>query len=125
DIADDTQDYLLDREGIEIIQYSIGGNNSMDPIAGESDDAIFFIKYNEDFENFETEQKKVMDNLKESTEKGEWTSQSTQDTQESELTLFVYGDSIDDIERSEERRVGNEDRSRCTQDAGKERRVVE
>src|SRR5699024_6255372 len=98
DIADDTQDYLLDREGIEIIQYSIGGNNSMDPIAGESDDAIFFIKYNEDFENFETEQKKVMDNLKESTEKGEWTSQSTQDTQESELTLFVYGDSIDDIE---------------------------
>src|SRR5699024_9686333 len=40
----------------------------------------------------------VMEDLKNSTEKGEWTSQSTQDAEESGLTLFVYGDSIDDIE---------------------------
>lgn len=99
DVADKAQDYLLDRDGIETIQYSIGGDDSMDPTAGGgSDDAIFFIEYDEDFENFEAEQDEVMEDLKNSTEKGEWTSQSTQDTEESGLTLFVYGDSIDDIE---------------------------
>ncbi|UOQ95208.1 efflux RND transporter permease subunit [Halobacillus shinanisalinarum] len=96
-IAMDAQEYFEGREGAETIQYSVGGENPMSP--GASNQAVFYVEYDSETENFSSESQTVIDGLQESSEKGEWSSQDFSSTGSSgSLELLVYGDTIDEIE---------------------------
>ncbi|MFD2923528.1 efflux RND transporter permease subunit [Halobacillus naozhouensis] len=96
-IATDAQEYLEGRDGAKTIQYSVGGENPMNP--GASNQAVFFVEYSSETENFSSESQTVIDHLQEATEKGEWSTQDFSSTgSSSTLELLVYGDSISEIE---------------------------
>ncbi len=96
-IAMEAQEYFEGRDGTETIQYSVGGENPMNP--GASNQAVFFVEYNSETENFSSESQTVIDDLQGATEQGEWSSQDFSSTgSSSTLELLVYGDSIDEIE---------------------------
>ncbi|AZB40987.1 AcrB/AcrD/AcrF family protein [Bacillus sp. FJAT-42376] len=95
-IALDAEKFFNERKGAETIQYSLGGENPMNP--GAQNQALFFVQYNDDYENFEKEKEKVIEELQKRTSKGEWASQSFSSSGSSNsLEVFVNGDSIDDI----------------------------
>ncbi|KGP91844.1 Swarming motility protein SwrC [Pontibacillus chungwhensis BH030062] len=94
--AQDAYEYFKDREGVKTIQYSVGGENPMNP--GVSNQAAFFVEYDEDAENFEEEKQTVTDDLKAMTEKGEWSSQDFSATgSSSDIQVQVFGETMDDI----------------------------
>ncbi|UZJ79862.1 efflux RND transporter permease subunit [Fictibacillus sp. KU28468] len=87
---------LIDRKHVKTIQYSVGGENPMNPAA--SNQAMFFMEYDKDTPNFEKEQKRVIDDLQGTTNKGEWKAQDFGATGESnKLEVQVYGNNIKDI----------------------------
>ena len=98
-VASDAEKFLSDREGITSYQYSLGGGSPMSGMMGMGGDnsALFFIEYDEDFENFGEEANEVIEKLNENTELGEWKSMDFA-SMGSGLELFVYGDNLEDIE---------------------------
>ena len=93
-IAANTETYFEKRKGVKTIQYSLGGGNPMDPSA--SNQALFYVEYNDNFSNFTKEQEEVTKDLKASTKKGEWKAQDFSSTGSSnQMTVNVYGDSVD------------------------------
>lgn len=97
DIATDAEEFLTDRKGVKTIQFSVGGENPMNP--GESNSAMFFVEYDDETENFDQEIEDVIDELKKLTDKGEWSSQDFSGMGASNaLTLQVFGDDLADIE---------------------------
>lgn len=98
DVANKAEKYMLDRKGVKTLQYSVGGGNPMDP-SGGGNDALFFVEYNDDYQDFDAEQDKVIDHLDQETSKGEWGSQDMGAAADSNsLTMFVYGDTLDDVQ---------------------------
>lgn len=99
DVASDAEKFLSNREGITNYQYSLGGGSPMSGMMGMGGDnsALFFIEYDEDFENFSEEANEVIAKLNENTELGEWKSMDFA-SMGSGLELFVYGDNLADIE---------------------------
>ncbi|QWC23274.1 efflux RND transporter permease subunit [Bacillus haikouensis] len=96
EIAGEAEEYLQDRKGAETIQYSVGGENPMNP--GSTSDAIFFVEYNDDTENFAGEKEKVIQDLQKQTDKGEWAQQDfSASAGSNEIVVFVYGDTLEDI----------------------------
>lgn len=84
------------REGAETIQYSVGGENPMSP--GASNQAVFFVEYADDTENFSDETQEVIDALNEETDKGEWLNQDFSGAGGgSGLEVLVYGDDTEQI----------------------------
>jgi hydrophobic/amphiphilic exporter-1 (mainly G- bacteria), HAE1 family len=97
EIADEAESYLQSRKGADTIQYSVGSENPMSP--GSTNDAIFFVSYDEDTKNFSDEKEKVIKHLQETTSKGEWASQDfSASAGSNEISVYVYGDSVKDIE---------------------------
>ncbi len=95
-IAENAYQYFADREDVENIQYSVGGENPMNP--GASNQAAFFVEYNEDTENFSDEKQQVMDDLKEMTDRGDWSNQDFSSTgSSSDIQVQVFGDSTEEI----------------------------
>ncbi|WJE15509.1 efflux RND transporter permease subunit [Halobacillus sp. ACCC02827] len=95
-VADEAQDFFLDRDGAETIQYSVGGENPMNP--GASNQAMFFVEYNDDTEAFDKETETVIKELNANSDQGEWVSQDFSGTgSSSNLELRVYGENIDEI----------------------------
>ncbi|MDN4525718.1 efflux RND transporter permease subunit [Fictibacillus sp. NE201] len=87
---------LLDRSHVKTIQYSVGGENPMNPAA--SNQAMFFMEYDKDTPNFEKEQKKIIDDLQGTTDKGEWKAMDFGATGGSnKLEIQVYGNNMKDI----------------------------
>jgi hydrophobic/amphiphilic exporter-1 (mainly G- bacteria), HAE1 family len=96
-IAGDAEEYLEGRKGTETIQYSVGGENPMNP--GSTSDAIFFIEYSDDTENFAEEKEKVIKDLQEQAGIGEWAQQDfSASAGSNEIIVFVYGDTLEEIE---------------------------
>jgi hydrophobic/amphiphilic exporter-1 (mainly G- bacteria), HAE1 family len=96
-IAGDAEEYLEGRKGTETIQYSVGGENPMNP--GSTSDAIFFIEYSDDTENFAEEKEKVIKDLQEQARIGEWAQQDfSASAGSNEIIVFVYGDTLEEIE---------------------------
>jgi hydrophobic/amphiphilic exporter-1 (mainly G- bacteria), HAE1 family len=97
EIAGDAEEYLEGRKGTETIQYSVGGENPMNP--GSTSDAIFFIEYSDDTENFAEEKEKVIKDLQEQTEIGEWAQQDfSASAGSNEIVVYVYGETLEEIE---------------------------
>ncbi|MBM7554791.1 efflux RND transporter permease subunit [Thalassobacillus pellis] len=96
-IAIEAAEYFENRDGAETIQYSVGGENPMNP--GASNQALFFVEYDSETENFENETQTVIDSLNEQTEKGTWSSQDVHGAGSSSgLEILVYGEDTNEIE---------------------------
>lgn len=95
-IAEKANDYFEGRKHVETIQYSVGGENPMNP--GASNQAMFYVMYDSDTPNFAKEKEKVIKDLTKQTEKGEWASQDFTGSGSNEIKYFVYGDKMSDIE---------------------------
>ncbi|WP_369901616.1 efflux RND transporter permease subunit [Bacillus manliponensis] len=94
-ITTDAEKYFQDKKDVNTIQFSLGGENPMNP--GNSKQAMFFVQYDDDTKNFDKEKEKVIKDLQKMAAKGEWKSQDFTSSGSNELKLFVYGDSIEDI----------------------------
>jgi hydrophobic/amphiphilic exporter-1 (mainly G- bacteria), HAE1 family len=96
-IAQDAEEYFQGRKGAETIQYSVGGENPMSP--GSSNNAIFYVQYNDDTDNFSEEKEKVIKDLQQATDKGEWASQDfSASAGSNEIVVYVYGETLKEIE---------------------------
>lgn len=96
-IATDAEEFFEDRTGVKTIQFSVGGENPMNP--GQSNSAMFFVAYDKDTKNFSQETEKVINELKKRKDKGEWASQDFSGMGSSNALSFnVYGDNMDEIE---------------------------
>lgn len=99
-IALDTEEILENRKGVTLYQYSVGGGNPMGEMMGVSSDnsALFFIEYDNDFKDFAEESKKIIEDLNENTDSGEWRSLEMGSIGGSGLEIYVYGDRTEDIQ---------------------------
>ncbi len=96
-IAQEAEEYFQGRKGAETIQYSVGGENPMSP--GSSNNAIFYVQYSDDTENFSEEKEQVIKKLQETTDKGEWASQDfSASAGSNEIVVYVYGETLKEIE---------------------------
>lgn len=98
-IASDAEELIDGRSGVTTYQYSLGGGSPMDGMMGMSDEnsALFFIEYDDDFDDFNGEGDRLVDELNDQTETGEWKNMDFS-SMGSGLELYVYGDSTKDIE---------------------------
>ncbi|WP_026566876.1 efflux RND transporter permease subunit [Bacillus sp. UNC41MFS5] len=96
-IATEAEGFLENRAGVKTIQFSVGGENPMNP--GQSNSAMFFVEYDKDTKNFSQETEKVINDLNKRNDKGEWASQDFSGMGSSNALSFnVYGDNMDEIE---------------------------
>lgn len=79
------------REGLNIVQYAVGGQNPMSP--GASKQALFNLSYDKSFKGFAEEKEKMVPLLKELGGQGEWKEQnfSGGGLGGSTISMFVYG----------------------------------
>ncbi|MBH5316543.1 efflux RND transporter permease subunit [Paenibacillus sp. GSMTC-2017] len=89
---------LLEREGVTIVQYAVGGKNPMNPAASKQ--ALFNLSYDKKFKGFADEQEKIVPLLQELGGTGEWKKQdfSGGAMGGSGLSLFVYGPDMKTIQ---------------------------
>lgn len=104
-IATDAEELIDGREGVTTYQFSLGGDNPLASMAamtggsgGGSNSALFFIGYEDDYEDFEEESTKLIEELNDQTEEGEWNNMNFAAMGASGLELFVYGDNLEDIQ---------------------------
>ncbi|WP_223634331.1 efflux RND transporter permease subunit [Planococcus sp. 4-30] len=98
-VALDAESSIDGREGVTSYQYSLGGGNPMAAMGGGGDNsALFYIEYDDEFEAFSDESKKLIEELNDSTESGEWASLDFAAMGASGLEMFVYGDNVEDIQ---------------------------
>ncbi|NTU27351.1 efflux RND transporter permease subunit [Bacillus tequilensis] len=96
DEAEKAEKILLDRKHVDTVQYSIGSGS---PLAGgNSNGALFYIKYESDTPDFDKEKDSVLKEIQKQSDRGEWKSQNFSSSgNNNELTYYVYGDSENDI----------------------------
>ena len=97
DISTDAENYFMDIEDVETVQYSVGSENPMSP--GQSNSAMFYVMYNEETENFSEKKEDAIADLQASAEKGEWASQDFSASAGSNMVAVnVYGETMENIE---------------------------
>lgn len=89
------EDFFLNRKGVHTVQYSLGGENPVNP--GASNQALFFVEYDKDTPNFDQESERVIKELNRKTAKGEWGTLDMSSTSSNNLELYVYGNDEKDI----------------------------
>ncbi|PTM56813.1 efflux RND transporter permease subunit [Desmospora activa] len=95
-IAEDANNFLQKRDGVEMVQTTIGGGNPMN--FGGSDQALFFVRYDEDYEGFSQESDQVIKELEKREDPGTWGSLDMGASAGSnQLELHVYGNDLDQI----------------------------
>ncbi|HDR6313703.1 TPA: efflux RND transporter permease subunit [Bacillus thuringiensis] len=95
-IATKAEKHFQDNKDVKTIQFSLGGENPMSP--GQSNQAMFFVQYDNETKNFEKEKEQVVKDLQKMSGKGEWKNQDFGASGGSnEIKLYVYGDSSEDI----------------------------
>ncbi|WP_028543807.1 efflux RND transporter permease subunit [Paenibacillus taiwanensis] len=95
--AEQADQFFRKRNGVETVQYSLGGKNPFSP--GSTNQALFFVKYSKDTPDFTKEQTQVLKDLQADTEKGRW---GTMDfgaggMGSNSLKVYVYGDKIEEM----------------------------
>ncbi len=88
---------ILARNGVTDLQYSVGGANPMSP--GPSKSALFYVLYESDIEDFESEKESLIQALVEdSAAPGEWgTLDFSGGLGGNTLSLIVYGNTMEEI----------------------------
>lgn len=93
----DAEKFLLKQNGLEKMQYSIGGANPLGG-ASSSNSGLFYIEYNSDTKNFEDVQKQLVEDLQKQIPEGKWASMDmTGGMGGSGLSVSVFGDSLEEI----------------------------
>ncbi|MFJ5965899.1 efflux RND transporter permease subunit [Bacillus sp. NPDC093026] len=94
------EEYLMKRNHVNTVQYSLGSSNALtQSVGGNTNGALFFVKYDDDTPNFDKEKDKVVKALQDKASQGEWKSQDFSSTGASNtVTYYVYGDKVSDIE---------------------------
>lgn len=104
----DAEEVLLAREGVQLMQFSVGGGNPMAMGMGSSSkSALFFVQYDEDFPEFDQEKLDVLEELQALSDQGEWKQQDFADMGMggSKLSLYVYGPDFEQLEPAAEQIV--------------------
>lgn len=97
DIATKAENYFMDLDDVETVQYSVGSENPMSP--GQTNSAMFYVMYNEETENFEEKKEDALLDLQESVTSGEWAAQDfSASAGSNEVAVNIYGETIEDIE---------------------------
>ncbi|WJE52778.1 efflux RND transporter permease subunit [Bacillus cereus] len=97
EITTKAEKLFQDKKDVKTIQFSLGGENPMSP--GKTNQAMFFVQYDNDTKNFDKEKEQVIKDLQKMTGKGEWKNQDFGASGGSnEIKLYVYGDSSEDIQ---------------------------
>jgi len=90
-------------EGVQDLQYSVGGENPLQP--GPSRSGLFFVKYDKSTKDFEEKKEALLERLRGAVPEGEWADviMSSAGIGNSTFSLGVYGDSLDEIRPVAER----------------------
>lgn len=92
-ITGKAEDYLIHRKNVKNVQYSIGES----AFSTNSNSAIFVVEYDQGTKNFDREPEKVIKALQQRTDQGTWKSQDFASMSNDELTMYVYGNDLDEI----------------------------
>ncbi|MCR2805105.1 efflux RND transporter permease subunit [Paenibacillus soyae] len=98
EMALEAEKILMEREGVTIVQYSIGGQNPMNP--GASKQALFNLTYDKEFEGFTEEKEQIVPLLQELGGQGEWKEQNFAGAGlgGSTISMNVYGPDMKTIQ---------------------------
>lgn len=93
----DAEKFILGREGLQNMQYSVGGKNPMS--MGPSKSALFYVQYEKGMKGFEEEKKQLIEQLQSQDQTGgEWKLMDmTGGIGGSGLSLSVFGDTLEEI----------------------------
>ncbi|KEK25602.1 efflux RND transporter permease subunit [Bacillus gaemokensis] len=95
-ITTKAEKHFQNKKDVKTIQFSLGAENPMSP--GQTNQAMFFVQYDNSAKNFEKEKERVIKDLQKMTGKGEWKNQDFgAGGGSNEIKLYVYGDSSEDI----------------------------
>lgn len=87
---------IMGQEGMENLQYSVGGQSPMS--FGPNKSALFYIQYENDTENFADVKKKLVEDLTKLEPTGKWGEMDFSGGMGgSKISLNVYGESFDEI----------------------------
>lgn len=75
-IATKAEKHFQNNKDVKTIQFSLGGENPMSP--GQSNQAMFFVQYDNDTKNFEKEKEQVVKDLQKMSGKGEWKTKTSE-----------------------------------------------
>lgn len=99
EVAIDAESLISERDGVTTYQFSLGEDSmmGMGSMMGINENAaLFFIEYDDDFDNFAGESKRLVDDLNEKTDIGEWGSLDFAEMSGG-LELNVFGNNLDDV----------------------------
>ncbi|WP_010301856.1 efflux RND transporter permease subunit [Kurthia senegalensis] len=89
------EDVVKKNKDIDTIQTSIGGSNPM--MGGGGNGALMYIIYDPDTKDFATKKEKLVKEIKEVEQAGEWKEQNFTGSSNNELSYSVYGNTIEDM----------------------------
>ncbi|KIL49572.1 efflux RND transporter permease subunit [Jeotgalibacillus soli] len=96
EVVSDAETYFLNQEDVEMVQFSLGGENPMNP--GAQNQALFYVGYDDETENFQQVKEQIIVDLQAQSEQGEWVSQDFSSTGASNaISVNVYGETLDEI----------------------------
>lgn len=87
--------YILDQDGVQSMQYSVGGTNPLG--MGSANSGLFYIMYDPDTKNFEDVKKDLVEGLEKQVPEGEWSNMDMGGMGGSQLTVNVFGDTLEQI----------------------------
>lgn len=87
---------IMAREGVTNLQYSVGGENPLS--VGPNKNALFFVQYESDTENFNDEKAKLIETIAAVEPTGKWGELDFGGgLGGSKMSLFVYGETLEEI----------------------------
>lgn len=96
-LAKKTEAYFDRDRDIESVQYTVGGENPLNPTA--KNQMLFIVKYREDTSDFKQKKEEVLRDLRAIATKGDWAFQDVHGTAgNNKLSLYVYGDHMNEIQ---------------------------
>ncbi|AOH52991.1 Swarming motility protein SwrC [Peribacillus muralis] len=90
--------YLMEKDDVETVQYTLGENMMSGMMGGSSNSALFYVLYDENTENFGEKKEKIIKHLTNLDSPGTWKQQEFTSSSSNETTLYVYGNTQKDIE---------------------------
>lgn len=87
--------FILEQDGVQSMQYSVGGSNPLG--MGSANSGLFYILYDPNTKNFEDVKKQLVEDLDRQVPEGEWSSMDMGGFGGSQLTVNVFGDSLEQI----------------------------
>ncbi|UNK18135.1 efflux RND transporter permease subunit [Paenibacillus sp. N3/727] len=87
--------YILGQDGVQSMQYSIGGSNPLG--MGSANSGLFYVMYDPDTKNFEDVKKDLVEGLEKQVPEGQWSNMDMGGFGGSQLTVNVFGDTLEQI----------------------------